>query len=270
MNFIRRAFNRHASQYDKVCVLQQEIAKRLFSRLQRLKPNDDIILDLGAGTGILTQHLLHIKPKAMILVLDIAERTLFINRGKHPTIQPLCADAYQLPIKDGQVAMVISNLMLQWCTDLSNLFREISRILEPEGLFLFSTFGTNTLFELKKSWAVVDSSTHVNDFVDMHDIGDLLAAEFQNPVVESEQLVLTYKKVQDLMLDLKQLGANYVPKHHKGLTGKDGFYAMLAQYEYHRKSGKLPATYEVIYGHAWRGKNSFTPIAIDTAYNNLR
>jgi malonyl-CoA O-methyltransferase len=162
--------------------------------------------------------------------------------------------------------MVISSLMMQWCPDLKQLFSEIHRVLKNDGLILFSTFGPDTLKELKNSWSVVDSEAHVNTFTDMHDIGDqMLDCGFQSPVMEMETLTLTYQTVTDLLRDLKAIGAQTVSTRSKSLMGKDKFQLMIKMYESYRKDGKLPATYEVIYGHAWKNQKKLGGIDISNS-----
>ena len=186
---------------------------------------------------------------SQIICLDFAQNSLKHN----PANYKICANASHLPLADNSVDIVVSSLMMQWCPDLNQLFSEIHRVLKNDGLILFSTFGPDTLKELKKSWSVVDNKTHVNTFIDMHDIGDqLLQNGFQSPVMEMEHLTLTYQTVTDLLRDLKAIGAQSVGNRSKSLTGKDKFKLMVEMYESFRKDGKLPATYEVVYGHAWR------------------
>lgn len=259
---IRSAFNAAAHQYDKVSILQQTIAKRLFDHLDLLKTKKQIILDLGAGTGEMTKYLYNYK-KSTVITVDIAEKTLKINYQKHPKTHTICADANHLPIKNNSINLIISNLMLQWCADIGSVFTEVNRVLVEGGLFLFSTFGPQTLNELKTSWQVVDNHRHTNQLTDMHDIGDKLSSIFQSPVIEAETILLTYNQVTDLMKDLKQLGANTVLGANGGLTGKTKFQAMQNQYENYRKDDKLPATYEVIYAHAWNPKPRLEAITVD-------
>jgi malonyl-CoA O-methyltransferase len=118
---------------------------------------------------------------------------------------------------------------------------------------MFSTLGPDTLIELRRSWSAVDGFNHVNAFVDMHDIGDaLLRARLTDPVMDAERITLTYQDVFGLMRDLKTLGAHNVSHGRaRGLTGKGRLGAMKAAYEGFRRDGVLPATYEVVYGHAW-------------------
>ncbi|SMN12641.1 Biotin synthesis protein BioC [Bathymodiolus heckerae thiotrophic gill symbiont] len=247
------------SQYNEHAFLQKEIAMRLDTKLEVISGNTDTILDLGAGTGLLSQFLLTRFPNSKIICLDFAQKTLKNN----PIDYKLCADANHLPLANNSVDVVISNLMMQWCGDLSQLFAECHRVLKNDGLILFSTFGPDTLKELKKSWAVVDNEAHVNTFIDMHDIGDrLLKNGFQSPVMEMETLTLTYQTVTDLLKDLKAIGAQTVGSRSKALTGKDKFQSMIKMYESYRQNDKLPATYEVIYGHAWKRINKLGAIQL--------
>jgi malonyl-CoA O-methyltransferase len=99
----------------------------------------------------------------------------------------------------------------------------------------------------------------------MHDIGDqMLQSGFQNPVMEMETLTLTYQTVIDLLRDLKAIGAQTVTKRSKPLTGKDRFQLMIKMYESYKNNGKLPATYEVIYGHAWKKTTSVGNITLES------
>ena len=262
MSSVRSAFNKASSQYDAHAFLQKEIATRLDAKLDVIAGNSNVIVDLGAGTGLLSQNLIKRFPDSQLICLDFAQASL----NNNPSKNKLCADAYHLPLADNSVDMVISSLMMQWCPDLKQLFSEIHRVLKNDGLILFSTFGPDTLKELKKSWSVVDDQVHVNTFADMHDIGDqMLGAGFQSPVMEMEKLTLTYQTVTDLLRDLKAIGAQTVDARSKSLMGKDKFQLMIKMYESYRQDGKLPATYEVIYGHAWKRVSTIGKIDISNS-----
>ena len=158
-----------------------------------------------------------------------------------------------LPVAGSAVDLVFSSLMLQWCNDLDAAFAEAARVLRPGGLFIFATLGPDTLRELRASWAGADNKVHVNAFMDMHDVGDsLIRAGLADPVLDVERLTLTYDDGYRLMRELKYLGAHNVNVgRRKTLTGKRRMLDMLAAYEQFRQEGRLPATYEVVYGHAW-------------------
>ena len=251
------SFNSAATDYEAVSVLQQYTGKELLDRLQIIKLAPKMALDLGAGIGINARELSSIFSNLKIIQLDIAENMLRKSRNDTVTNKAkysyICADAEALPIAKNSVDLAVSNLMLQWSQDPDKLFADLHSVVRPGGVFIFSSLGPDTLCELRESWAAVDNEIHVNVFLDMHDIGDsLVRAGFADPVMEVDKVVMTYKKVADLMNDLKELGANNVNiDRRKSLTGKNRLLKMQNEYEKKRINGLLPATYEVIYGHAW-------------------
>ncbi|MDP6103399.1 MAG: malonyl-ACP O-methyltransferase BioC [Gammaproteobacteria bacterium] len=260
MPSIRDAFNNAAVNYNKHALIQKEVAFRTDQKFDLIRPNNQTILDLGSGTGLLTDRILSRFPKSQIIIIDFAYNALLKNKAK----TKICADTNKLPIKDNSVDIIVSSLMMQWCTDLNKFFVECFRVLKSDGLILFSTFGPDTLKELKKSWSVVDNKDHVNKFIDMHDIGDqLLNNGFQDPVMEMEKLVVNYETVVELLRDIKGIGAQTVIHRSKSLTGKSMFNGMVEMYESYRKDGKIPATYEVVYGHAWKKTDSLEKISIN-------
>ena len=260
MSKIRNTFNSASSNYNDNAFLQNEIANRLAEKLKVISIKPQTIIDLGSGTGFLSEKTAKIFPNSNLVCVDFAQQSLLENSQN----SKVCANAYELPFASNSVDFIVSNLMMQWCPDLTTLFNECFRILKPQGLFLFTTFGPDTLKELKRSWSVVDSSAHVNNFIDMHDIGDqMLQSGFQSPIMEMEKLTLTYEKVVDLMQDLKAIGAQNVTNRSKALTGKTKFKKMIEMYESYRSDGKLPATYEVIYGHAWKNEKKLGAISLE-------
>jgi malonyl-CoA O-methyltransferase len=274
-NAIIAAFNRASTSYDEAAILQQEIASRLLERLAWIKIQPKTILDLGAGTGKASIDLRKRYPDAKIIVLDIAEQMLQMAKNKHQSIMSqgfitklrnkliqnksqqinyLCADAEQLPITNQSIDLIFSNLAIQWCENTQLLFNELQRVLKPSGCLLFSTFGIDTLTELKQSWSASSQSVHVNKFIDMHELGDaMLRSGLGDPVMDSEHIVMEYTHLLDLFKDLKQIGAqNHLHHRSKGLMTPGKLKNMLKNYEQFKLgNGKYPASYEVVYGHAW-------------------
>lgn len=257
---VRRAFARASGTYDETAVLQAEVRARLIERLDYMRIAPRQIVDVGSGTGRAAAELTRRYPGARLLQVDLSEPMLRQARGGvsrwrrwRGTSQFAAADAECLPLVDDSCDLVFSNLALQWCNDLEVALREFRRVLRPGGLLLFTSFGPDTLAELRQSWAQADGNVHVSQFADMHDVGDaMVRAGLADPVVDAERLTLTYDTLKALMRDLKGIGAvNAAAGRPRGLTGKARMGAVMEAYERLRTDGRLPATYEVVYGHGW-------------------
>ena len=264
---IRTDFSDAADTYDAAAVVQQEICDRALERLQMLKLQPQKILDIGSGTGKSVRGLKTRFPESQVIASDIA-MPMLVQASQIQSAQTVCCDAEQLCIADNSVDLIFSTSTFQWCENLNQVFVECSRILKDQGVLVFTTFGPDTLKELRHSWAQVDQQTHVHDFIDMHHIGDLLLANhYADPVVDMELITLEYRKARQLLRDLKDTGSrgkfmsansnrddasnlaggNYTA----GLMGKKKFQKFESAYEgYRQDNGLLPASYEVIYGYA--------------------
>jgi malonyl-CoA O-methyltransferase len=258
----RRAFGRAAAAYDAHAVLQREVGERLLQHLDPIRIEPRRVVDLGCGTGSFLGALRERFPRAWLAAVDTALPMLREARRRSPWwrrtlgagIPALaCADAEGLPLAAGSAGLVFSNLLLQWC-DPAAVFGETARVLETGGLFLFSTYGPDTLKELRAAFAAVDDAPHVNAFVDMHDLGDaLVAAGFADPVMEMETLTIEYRDVESIARDLRRGGGQTVLAGRRpGLGGRERWRRMAERYETYRRDGALPATFEVVYGHAWK------------------
>ncbi|WP_046155207.1 malonyl-ACP O-methyltransferase BioC [Chromobacterium vaccinii] len=265
---VRASFEKAAASYDSAAVLQREVSDRMAERLDYIKHQPAVILDAGAGTGYGSAELRRRYPQARVIELDLAHAMLQASRERGRSgdgllkklfkpSQPwqINADIEKLPLADASVDMIWSNLTIQWINEPDRMFAEMRRVLKPDGMLMFSTLGPDTLFELRDAFAGVDGATHVNQFIDMHDIGDaLMRAGFAEPVMDMEKIALTYDDARAVMRDLKAIGAhNATAGRGRGLMGKQAWRKVEAAYERHRRDGKLPASYEVVYGHAWKG-----------------
>lgn len=266
------SFGRAAAHYDDVAVLQRHTADELLERLDLVKITPKRIVDLGVGTGRNLNFLAQRYPDAQLIAVDIAAGMLKQARQSYreqqgikrwlPTNKKpffLAGDAEKLPFADNSVDFIFANLSLQWCDPRAS-FAEIQRVLTPEGLVMFSSLGPDTLHELRQSWAQVDDYPHVNLFYDMHDVGEAMTeGGLTGVVLDAEHTVLTYSTAMALMKDLKVLGARNVNRERRrGLTGKHALEKVQQAYEKFRKGDVLPATYEVVYGHAWGGTKAQT------------
>lgn len=255
---VRDSFSRAAATYDAAAVLQASVRNELLDRLHLVRLQPAAVIDLGAGTGHATLELKRRYRRSRVLAADLAEgmlREAGRRRSLLHRFGRVGADAAALPFRSGTVDLIFSSLMLQWCPDPDAVLRECRRVLKPGGLLTFATLGPDTLVELRRAWAAADPGhPHVNTFLDMHDLGDaLVRAGLAEPVMDVERYTLTYDDVRGLMRDLKAIGAhNAATGRPKGLTGKRTLGRMIEAYETFRGAdGKLPATYEVVFGQAW-------------------
>jgi malonyl-CoA O-methyltransferase len=268
----RASFGRAAETYDAAAILQKQVREEMLSRLDLVKLNPQTILDAGCGTGLASHALQKRFTKSQVVSLDFALPMLQKTRSTNPNNgligqvknllggakqNLLCADIESLPLANASVGLVWSNLAIQWCNDLDAALQEFHRVLQPESLLMFSTFGPDTLKELRVATSGHNSTTSVSRFLDMHDIGDaMVRAGFSAPVLDVERFTLTYDDVKSVMRDLKSIGAhNATDGRARGLLGRGFLQNLEANYEQFRVDGKLPATFEVVYGHAWRGQD---------------
>jgi malonyl-CoA O-methyltransferase len=251
---VRHAFGRAAATYAAHAVLQHEVEQRLLERLEYLAGEPERALDVGCGPGGAALAMRKRWKSAHVVALDLALPMLRqIRSGWLRPLERVNADARALPLADASVDVLFSNLCLQWIDDVPALFDEFRRVLRPRGYLAISTFGPDTLHELRAAWANVDRAPHVSRFADIARVGDALThAGFRDPVLDAEHFTLTYADAGALMRELKAIGAtNADSSRTRGLTGKTHWRRMLDAYEAFRTDGVLPATYEVIYAHAW-------------------
>ena len=279
----RRGFERAAVSSATVDVLAREIEQRMAERLDLVRVEPRRILDVGCGAGPSRMHLAKRYPKAVVVGVDSAWEMLRQAAGQSLVArvrrllarQPprnVCADFGALPFPLGSFSMAWSNLALAWAPDPMRVFGELHRVLSPGGLLMFSSYGPDTLKELRTAFEEVDSHPHTHRFLDMHDLGDMLVGSgFVAPVMDMELVTLTFRDFDALARDLRLSGqSNAARGRRRGLLGKGAYARMRAAYESARRDGQLPATVEVIYGHAWRGEPRLTRdgrnvIKLDTA-----
>ena len=251
---VRRYFQRAGATYDQAAVVERYMADELINRLHVVNLTPERVLDVGCGTGYAQQGLSEQYPDADLILLDFATNMLqHINPLKADQDNLICADVEVMPIASHSVDMVYCNAVLHLCR-LEVVLMEFLRILKPHGLLTFSTFGPDTLTELRAAWKDVDSCTHVHDFTDMHNIGDALVQhQFIEPVMDVDYLKVTHRNLDGLLRDLKQAGANNAAANrHRGLTGRSKLGELKKSMEgFRNDQGLIESTFEIVYGHAW-------------------
>lgn len=255
---LRRSFGRAAKAYAHVAVLQREVETRLLEQLDFLEDRQPVrILDLGCGPGRASGAMKKRWPKAQVIAIDAA-LPMLKEVPKHTRfwrpIQRVCADVSQLPVADASVDLIFSSLCLQWVNDLPATLAEFRRVLRPDGLLVFSTFGPDTLIELREAyWQAGEKNPPLSPFAAIQQIGDaMMAAGFKNPVLDRELYRLTYSDVRTLMKELQTIGATDArPQRSRGMAGKTRLQKMTSAYESLRSDQVLPSTWEVVTAMAW-------------------
>jgi malonyl-CoA O-methyltransferase len=252
----RRRFERAAGSYARASRLESEIGARMFERLDYMKLRPRRILDAGSGPGRDAGRLARRYAQAQVIALDFSERMLRQQRGLLARLLPgnekhsLCGNFERLPIAPASLGMVWSNMALHWAADPLAALREFHRVLEADGLLMFSTLGPDTLAELRHA----AGAARVHAFADMHDLGDMLVASgFAEPVMDMERLSLVYADGAALLADLRASGQTSARADQaRGLAGRGFLAALHARLAAQLQRGKLPVSFEVVYGHAWR------------------
>jgi malonyl-CoA O-methyltransferase len=260
---VRRNFRRVAATCGEADFLSREVDGRMQERLDYMRLAPEYILDVGCGPGLSLPGLKARYPEACCLGLD--QEPAMLPRCPRPAdgwprlevTAPnpplfLAAEAGHLPLRSRVADLVWSNLLLPWLADPLAFFRETLRCLRVGGLLMFSTLGPDTLKELRGGFR--DGFEHTQRFIDLHDLGDmLLEIGFADPVMDMEILTLTYARLDKLIADLRAAGATCVMRdRRRGLAGKSLLQNLAAHYETLRTAGRLPATVEILHGHAWK------------------
>ena len=251
---IRRQFSRAAAEYDDASVLQRRVADELVERVELLRSPPTTVLDLGAGTGYAGHRLIEKFPRAQVIGLDLVPAMAIKASAIHPNSLFVVGDASDIPFATGAIDLVVSNLMLHWC-DIGRVFLEAARILETGGAFVFSTLGPDSLLELRTAWSKADDYPHVHSFSDMHDLGDaLVQAGFSKPVLDTDRITVTHQGLIELVHELRRAGAtNALGGRRKTWTGKDRYRRFVDGCEVLCDNGRLPSTWEIVYGFAFAG-----------------
>jgi malonyl-CoA O-methyltransferase len=254
-SLIHKNFSRASQSYQEHAKVQYEIGQRLCERFDYYQISPSQVLDLGAGPGVFSHHLKKRFPKSTVTAFDLSEAMLKkVKRRWRSPIGKVVGNMNVLPFKDDAFELIFANQVIHWLDDSQALFKEISRVLKPKGVFVFSTLGPDTFKEINAAWQSIDDYSHVNQFKDMHDLGDhLLKTGFEEPVVDMEYITVRYENTKSLARDLKSQGVQHVSKSsNQGLVTPRKWLKFETSYEKFRdKDNYLPLTYEVIYGQAW-------------------
>lgn len=263
---VKLQFNRRAP-LDAAQFLYGEIAQRMLSRLNYMTLQPQDILDAGCGAGHALDPLRAKYVDMSYIGVDHSEALLAVAEQRHAQTPSLWqrlrkkgpnapvfvqADLAKTTLAPASIDLIWSNLALHWHPDPEQVINEWRRLLRPERLLMFSTFGPASFQELRHAIEQAQLDTTTLDFVDMHDYGDMLLQHgFTDPVMDQEVLTLTYESAQKLLKDIYMLGGNPTPKRR--ILTRAALQRLVHALESQRQmDGKIHLTVEVAYGHAWR------------------
>ena len=251
---IQRRFDRAAASFDSTDFVHEVTREGLVGRLDPLLLEPATILDLGSATSATARMLRKRFKRAHIVSLDLSQAMLLQGRKRKSWFSRssfVQADAHSLPFADASFDIIVANQLLPWTPEPQPVFEEVARVLKNGGVFAFATLGPDSLREIARAWAGIDSGPHVNPFADMHDIGDgLVRAGMRDPVLDVDRLQVSYDNASKLFDDLTQAGArNTLANRSRGLAGRGRFAAMTAALADSR--GKIALDLELVYGHCW-------------------
>ncbi len=259
----RRRFDTAAATFDAACAAHDYAREILLERLAWLRPDPQVIVDVGCGTGRGMQWLRTRFDAAQILGVDVSQGMLAVAGRQSPGAQLVCGDATALPLAPHSVDLLFANLVLPWC-DPQALLAEFARVLSPDGLLLMTTTGPATLQEVRRAWRGIDQDIHVHANLDMQGVGDLIVrAGLREPVLDTEQATLSYSSAASLHAELRATGAlNAARGRAKTLTGTGRFRRYLNELGAVSTGSEasLDITLDLIFAQAWgSGRNAADP-----------
>lgn len=241
--------------------LKEEVGYRLADRIFDIKRQFKCALDLGCGRGYVSKHVV---PENVQKLIMCDNSPSYVDQAAPPAegviVERLVVDEEQLPFQKDSVDLVISNLSLHWVNNLPGTFSQIMQCLKNDGVLLASIFGGDTLFELRCSLQLAELervggiSPHISPFTQVRDIGSLLTrAGFTMLTVDTDEIVVGYPSMFDLIFDLKGMGESNAARNRALHLNREKMFAAAAIYEHlYGKDGKVPATFQILYMLGWK------------------
>lgn len=245
---IRRAFSNSAVHYEVLSSLQREIGRELVQRIIDQEPAG-AVLDIGMGTGYLTNKLQQTFAENLVVGLDFAPGMIEQARKKYEEICIVQAHAEAIPFRPQSFDIAVSNLAYQWVNNLPRSFQSVRRVLKKDGQLVFTMFGYDTLkelFEVLQSPAV-NSRVNIRRLPKYDDVQVWLqTAGFSSVVLTREFITTHFEDMLSLVRWLKQIGANTLPRD--AFIGRDFLFKASEIYnEKFKERLGIKATFEVVW-----------------------
>ena len=235
--------------------LHGEVARRMAERLAIIKLKPALLFDwwghLGASAELLAQacpqaRRISVEPTAAAFERSVAEARPGAVRGAD-----VASTRDELP---AGAQLIWANMMLHLVPDPPRLIERWQRLLAVDGFVMFSCLGPGTLRELRALYDGFGWPAPTPDFIDMHDLGDMLVhAGFADPVMDQETLTLRWDSAEALLAELRALGGNAAPDRLPGLRTPRWRERLLRGLESLKGAdGKIGLSFELAYGHAFK------------------
>ena len=243
--------------------LQQEVSKRMAERLDMIRLQPTHIQEWWPNFNGQTTDWKQFYPQASVTNVhhDMfgAEKTQGFHQSWWKKIwgrskASVAADLVQSSSDRQPADLLWANMLLHWM-DPQLLFKQWQAAMNVGGFLMFSCLGPDTLMELRQLYDRKGWGHATPDFLDMHDLGDLLShSGLTDPVLDMEKIHLTWTSAESLLKDLQAWGINAHTMRFQGLRGKQWKKDLLAALEELRPAANEPLTltFEVLYGHAIR------------------
>lgn len=257
---VRRHRDRAAPAFPAFGFLFEEVAERLLDRLDDVRRDFPVALDLGAHRGELARRLAGGRKGVETLVMcDLSEAMM---RAASPADAPrVAADEELLPFAEASFDLAVSNLSLHWVNDLPGALVQLRRALKPDGLFVGAMLGGETLFELRRCLMEAEAeilggvSPRISPFAEVRDAGSLLQrAGFALPVVDSDTITVTYENAFRLMSDLRGMGETNAGLNRRRVPPPRSLFLRAAERYaelYAGPDGRVGATFQILWMAGW-------------------
>ena len=266
--------DRAAKKFTEHNFLFQEVGHRLVDRLQDIKRHFRLAVELGSHDGVLKKLIGNLKSIEMLFQTDISEKLLRSGTGN------FVSDEEFLPLKPLSIDLAISNLSLHWVNDLPGTLTQIRQSLKPDGLFIGSILGGNTLIELRNVLTEAETSLtnfsvpHLSPFAELADAASLLQrAGFSLPVADNDLIKVSYSDAFKLMRDLRGMGENncLLNRSNKFIRKEILLRAANNYLErYSNDKGEIMASFEIVYLTGWApAANQPKPLKPGSAHYRL-
>lgn len=212
-NRIQRAFSNAALQYDMLTTLHKDIGRDLVKRVCD-REEAACVLDVGMGTGYLTEKLKSYFPDSQVIGLDFSSGMIAQARKRESDFKIIQADAARLPFCRNAFDIIVSNLALQWVEPLPETLRKFYDALRPGGDFVVSVFGRETFPELFSAFKQARGKDLPLKRLPSKEeiVAAVRAAGFENVVMDYETIKVRFEDMRALLRWVKDIGANGLKK----------------------------------------------------------